>query len=185
MGAIPPGEVAYAVRPITSRAAIEWIKEVHRHLPNIQGGLFATSVHCGAERVAVGIAGNPARVWQGTGRIVISRVAAREGLPRVIGSDGREHPAPACTMVYRSLCDASRSLGYREAWTYTLPGEDGASLRAAGFIFLGWTGGGEWSRASRPRNPAVSTAKKGRWVRPLTRAARREIEAMLAERRAA
>lgn len=172
----------YEVRPITVKAALAWCLEVHRHLPKLQGGLFASSVHDGHGCVAIGIAGNPARVWQGTGRIAISRVAALT-LPYVVASNGDYHPAPACTMIYRSLCDASRSLGYREAWTYTLPEEDGASLRAAGFIFMGETKGEEWTRPSRARGPAVSAAKKGRWVRPLCREARREIERQLEKRK--
>lgn len=156
----------YFVRPSTVKAARAWVKETHRHLPNVQGGLFATSVWDQCGQVAAGICGNPPRVWQGTGRIVITRVAALQ-LPDVIDSKGNAHPAPACTMVYRSLCDAARSLGYREIWTYTLPGEDGASLRAAGFVQHGETRAGEWDRPSRPRNAAVNAESKRRWVRVL------------------
>jgi hypothetical protein len=177
-------ETLYAVRPISVKQAQEWCRVVHRHLPEVQGGLFASSVNRDEQRVAIGIAGNPARVWQGTGRVVISRVAAI-WLPFVTDSRGNFHPAPACTMIYRSLCDAARALGYREAWTYTLPGECGASLRAAGFIYMGETKGEEWDRPSRARKAAISAVKKGRWVRPLTREARRGIEQYLEERLAA
>lgn len=156
----------YFVRPSSVKAARAWCREVHRHLPNVQGGLFATSVWDDHGTVAIGIAGNPPRVWQGTGRVVISRVAAKP-LPRVRDSKGNLHPAPACTMIYRSLCDAARALGYREAWTYTLPGECGASLRAAGFVDQGETSGGEWDRASRRRGAAVNAEKKRRWMRAL------------------
>ncbi len=168
-------EARYTVRPVTVAQARGWCRAVHRHLPEVQGGLFAAAVYHNGECCAVGIAGNPARVWQGTGRIAISRVAAISDLPAVIDRAGNSHPAPACTMIYRSLCDAARALGYVEAWTYTLPGECGASLRAAGFRYMGETQGGEWDRPSRGRKAAVSTAKKGRWCRPLTRLAVRAI----------
>lgn len=152
----------YSISPITVRAAIAWCRQVHRHLPDVQGGLFATSVCTEDGIAAVGIAGHPPRVWMGTGRIVISRVAAREDLPTV-----GEHAAPACTMIYGSLCRAARALGYREAWTYTLPGESGASLRAAGFTDMGETRGEEWDRPSRARRAAINPNKKRRWMRAL------------------
>lgn len=158
------GKATYKVRPITVKSAQRWVRETHRHLPSVQGGLFATSVWDGDGMVAAGIAGNPPRVWQGTGRIVISRVAAIPDLEPV-----GHHAAPACTMIYGSLCRAAKALGYREIWTYTLPHEDGASLRAAGFRYMGETKGEEWDRPSRSRAPAVSPTKKGRWMRQLAR----------------
>lgn len=111
--------------------------------------------------VGVGMAGNPARVWQGTGRVVISRVAVLEGLDTV-----GDHAAPACSMIYGALCRAARALGYRETWTYTLPEESGASLRAAGFRDMGLTRAEEWDRPSRSRAAAVRPEAKRRWMRP-------------------
>jgi hypothetical protein len=104
--------------------------------------------------VGVAIAGNPARVWQGSGRVVISRVATLQH-------------ANACSKLYGAICRAAEALGYREAWTYTLPDEPGTSLRAAGFTSMGMTAGGEHSRPSRARGPAVRPDKKQRWCRTL------------------
>lgn len=157
------GELRLA--PITGKAALRFIAEHHRHLPRLQGALFAVAVERGGEIVAVGTAGNPARVWQGTGRIQISRVAARAG--ENIGA----HSCCYCSRVYGALCRASAALGYCEAWTYTLPGEEGRSLVGAGFWHMGFTDGGEWNRDSRPRASAVCSERKGRWVKPLTREA--------------
>lgn len=160
---VPVGEPKYAVVPITVKAARQWVRDVHRDLPSIQGGLFAVAVEIDGKRVAAGIAVNPPRVWQGTGRIVIGRVAALSDLEPV-----GNHAAPACTMIYGSLCRAAKALGYSEAWTYTLPGESGVSLRAAGFTYMGETKGGEWDRPSRPRSKVVRSEKKGRWMRQLS-----------------
>lgn len=66
------------IAPITGRAALAWIAETHRHLPKLQGALFAVAVRQGRELVGAGTVGNPPRVWQGTGRMVISRVAVLE-----------------------------------------------------------------------------------------------------------
>lgn len=124
----------------------------------------------GGELVGVGVAGNPSRVWQATGRIVISRCALTDGLDAITDSDGKEHAAPGCSMVYGALARAAKALGYREAWTYTLPGEDGRSLKAAGFVNMGLTDGGEHSRPSRYRKPAKHPEQKQRWLRTLTAA---------------
>lgn len=161
----PAQGLHYNIKPITGRAALAWIAQTHRHLPKLQGALFAASVHLNDDCVGVAVAGNPARVWQGTGRIVITRVAVLPGLRGQIDGNGVEHAAPACTMLYRALCDASKALGYREVWTYTLPEEPGNSLRAAGFACMGQSAGGDWGRKSRPRAPAVRADPKLRWMR--------------------
>jgi hypothetical protein len=143
------------VAPCTVKAAMKRVTAWHRKLPDLQGGLFAAQwVDANGECLGVAVAGNPSRVWQGTGRIVISRVAT-EGAPN------------ACSALYGALCRAAKALGYREAWTYTMPDEPGTSLRAAGFIDMGLTDGGEWDCPSRRRKPAKSTERKRRWLRHL------------------
>lgn len=143
-----------SVEPITVKAAQKFCAEHHRHLPKVQGGLFAAAVVADGKVCGVAIAGHPARVWMGTGRLAILRVA----------TDGTRN---ACSMLYSALCAAGKALGYREAWTYTLPDEPGTSLRAAGFEFQGVTAGEEHDRPSRRRAPAVRPEPKKRWRRVL------------------
>jgi len=144
-----------AIAPCSVKEAMMLVRMWHRHLPDLQGGLFAAKVVTETgECVGVAVAGNPSRVWQGDARIVISRVA----------TVGHEN---ACSALYGALCRAAKALGYREAWTYTLPEEPGTSLRAAGFMDMGLTAGGEWSRPSRRRAPAVRSEPKRRWLRKL------------------
>jgi hypothetical protein len=142
--------------PCTVKEALRFVKQAHRHLPNLQGGLFAVKVTDDliGDTLGVGIVGNPPRVWQGTGRVVISRCA----------TDGAEN---ACSMVYGALCRAAKALGYREVWTYTLADEPGTSLRAAGFVDMGVSRGGDWGCESRPRKAAVKPEPKRRWLRKL------------------
>lgn len=149
------GGMTLCLVPMTVKAALRHVKEWHRHLPDLQGGLFAVGVHLDNVLVGVGVCGNPAQEWQGTGRVVISRVA----------TDGAKD---ACSMIYGALCRAAKALGYREAWTYTLPDEPGTSLRAAGFEDMGMTDGGEHDRPSRHRKPAKHPEPKRRWVRRLS-----------------
>lgn len=128
----------------------------HRHLPRSAGGLFAAKV-IDEDGICHGVAvfGRPNRTWENTGRGVITRVATR-GAPN------------ACSMLYGALCRAAKALGYREAWTYTLPEEPGTSLRAAGFEDRGLTRGEEWDRPSRRRNKVARGDRKRRWVRVLS-----------------
>lgn len=153
----------YRIAPCTVKAALKQVELWHRYLPDLQGALFAAQlIGPDGKCCAVATFGNPSRVWQDTGRGVISRVAALEGLPPV-----GNHAAPACMMLYGALCRAAKALGYREAWTYTLPHEPGTSLRAAGFIDMGMTTGGEHDRPSRRRKLAVNSEPKRRWLRKL------------------
>ncbi len=144
------------IAPCTVKAATKKVRVWHRHLPDIQGGLFAAQcIDLEGNCVGVAIAGNPSRVWQGQAKLVISRVA----------TSGYEN---ACSALYGALCRAAKAPGYREVWTYTLPDEPGTSLRAAGFIDMGMTDGGEHSRPSRYRKPAVRPEQKRRWLRRLS-----------------
>lgn len=144
------------IAPCSVKAAKRFVFETHRHLKKVQGGLFAAKVvdDAGTCR-AVALAGFGARVWNDTGRLTITRVA----------SDGAEN---ACSMLYGALCRAAKALGYREVWTYTLPEENGASLKAAGFVDMGVSAGGEHDRPSRRRARAVRPDPKRRWCRVLT-----------------
>lgn len=140
--------------PVTVSAARKLVKQWHRHLEDLQGGLFAAGLEVNGQLCGVVVAGNPARLWQGTGRIVISRVAV---LDTVNG----------CSKLYGAICRAAKALGYHEAWTYTLPEETGISVLASGFKDMGMTRGGEHDRPSRHRAKARRADKKRRWMRAL------------------
>ena len=146
------------VVPATVKAVVPWINARHRHLKRLKGGLLACAISRGEphEWCGAGVVANPAQVWQGTGRCVISRVCVVEGVQN------------GCSMIYGALAGAVRSLGYVEVWTYTLPEEPGTSLRAAGFVDMGMSAGGEHDREGRPRLPAERSDQKRRWMRRLS-----------------
>ena len=153
----PPSPLRLWVWPCTVKAAKAWVAQTHRHLERVNGGLFASSLIDDAGQLhAVAIAGTGAPEWEGTGRMTITRVA----------SDGVRN---GCSMLYASLCQAGKALGYVEAWTYTLPEEGGAALRAAGVALMGLTkGSGKgWEAKGRARMPAVRPEPKSRWRRVL------------------
>lgn len=156
-----------ARRELSPVAARGWVEQVHRHLPRLGGWRFAVGLRLrevlGVEGplVGIGVCGNGPRAWEGEPVMVITRVATN-GTPN------------ACSKLYGALCRAGVSLGYVEAWTYTLPEEPGTSLRAAGFEDMGLTDGGEWDRPGvRRRRAADRPEPKRRWRRVLCREAAR------------
>lgn len=141
------------VVPVTVKQAKRLVKQWHRHLDRVSVGLFAAGLTYDGELRGVAIAAQPPRVWQGTGRIVISRVAVVE-VPN------------GCSKLYGAICSAAQTLGWLEAWTYTLAHEPGTSLRAAGFEDMGLT---EWKGAG-PNRRGIARAHAGpkrRWRRIL------------------
>jgi hypothetical protein len=137
--------------PITLKQAEPFVRVVHRHLPPPQGGRFAIALKREDELVGVAIVGNPARMLQDGYTAVVTRVAVIEGVPN------------ANSMLYGACWRAWRAMGGRRLYTYTLPGEPGTSLKAAGWELIGQTTGGPWSRPSRHREDDFPLVKKNRW----------------------
>jgi hypothetical protein len=63
-----------------------------------------------------------------------------------------ENKPNANSRLYAAAILATKAMGYRRIYTYTLPEESGASLKAAGFTLDGQTVYSRpWSTAARPR----------------------------------
>lgn len=71
------------------------------------------------------------------------------------------------SMLYGASWRATKALGYRRLITYILAQESGVSLTAAGWKCIGKAGGGNWSRASRPRVDKHPLQTKLRWEQTL------------------
>ena len=56
----------------------------------------------------------------------------------------------ACSMLYAAAWRAARAMGYHKLITYILDGEDGASVKAAGWKCVGQAGGLRWTGKRRP-----------------------------------
>jgi hypothetical protein len=69
----------------------------------------------------------------------------------------------ACSKLYSAAKRAAQAMGYRRVLTYTLASEPGSSLKAAGWVPKGLTGGGSWSRPSRPRVDTAQLEQKQLW----------------------
>jgi hypothetical protein len=140
------------ITAITVSAAKRFVAEHHRHLPKIQGGLFAVAVEEGGAVRGVAIAGLPCRMLQDGTTLQVSRVA----------TDGIKN---GCSMLYGAIRRASAALGWKRLFTYTLINEPGTSLRAVGFLEDGMTSGGQFDCQSRRRRLRLDweAAPKRRW----------------------
>jgi hypothetical protein len=145
--------------PITVKAALPFVAAVHRRLPKLQGAMWGVSVREGGEVVGVALVGHASRLLPDV--LAVLRCAVIEGHPN------------ACSMLYGACSRAGRAMGADGMVTYTHGDEHGASLKAAGWIDGGLTDGGEHSRPSRPRGPAVDPLPKRRWWAPWSERARK------------
>lgn len=137
--------------PLTLRAARAYVTEHHRHHKAPQGGLFAIGASTEDALVGCVIIGKPvARMNDDGFTAEVTRLA----------TDGSKN---ACSLLYAAAWRTARGMGYRRLLTYTLVSEPGTSLRAAGWKLIGQTGGGSWSRPSRPRVDEHPLELKLRW----------------------
>ena len=144
--------MALTLRPVTLRQANEIVETLHRHHKPARGCKFCVAAVtengdiCGAL-----VAGRPvARGWDQTYTLEVNRVA----------TDGTKN---ACSILYGSAARAAKALGYHRIITYVLPEEGGASLRAAGWTFVGERGGGSWDTPTRRRGDHAPLQVKHLW----------------------
>lgn len=140
------------LRPITKAEAWDFIREHHRHHDVPVGALWWHGVQDDEGRlVGVAIVGRPvSRILDDGLTMEVTRLCTI-GVPN------------ACSMLYGAARRAALAKGFRRGLTYILETEDGASLRAAGWRYLGSTDGGSWSRPSRPREDHHPTCRKRKY----------------------
>jgi hypothetical protein len=143
--------VSLCIVPCSIQDAKVFIRQRHRHHPPPVSGLFAVAVAEDQEVVGVAIVGRPVAAGLQDGWTAeVTRVA----------TDGTRN---ACSKLYAACWRAARALGYRRLGTYTLAGEPGTSLRAAGWKELYRVQGRSWNCPSRPRVDKHPLQDKIRW----------------------
>jgi len=160
------------VVPCDLKTANEFVRRLHRHSRPVVGHKFAVAV---AARLPIGDT-RPGGAGYGMHMDCIVGVAivGRPVAPRL--DDGRaceitrlctDGTPNACSMLYGAARKAARAMGHAPIYTYTLPDEGGASLRAAGFRLDKEDAGGSaamWhSRAGRTAQPVGDDLVGGKW----------------------
>jgi hypothetical protein len=110
------------IRPITLKAAKDFVALHHRHNKPPVGHKFSLSCYNYGSLVGVAIASRPvARHFDDGFTLEISRTC----------TDSTKN---ANSMLYGAIWRAAKAMGYKKCITYTQHGECGASLRAAGWV---------------------------------------------------
>lgn len=145
--------------PATLKQANEMVAELHRHHKPARGHRFSIGVvdEAGVVHGAV-IVGRP--VARGCDPYRVAEVT------RLV-TDGQRN---ACSLLYGAAARAADAMGFDKIQTYILEGENGASLRAAGWVFEGWTSGGDWNNGThKDRRTDQPQEPKQRWSRTFNR----------------
>lgn len=140
---------------MTLETANDFVRRLHRHNKPVVGAKFCVGVEKDEQLVGVAIVGRP--------------VAPRldDGLTAEITRVCTDGTRNAASMLYGACRKASRAMGYDRIFTYTLPEEGGASLRAAGFKLDKDDAGGSarmWhNRDGRKVEPVGNDLIGGKW----------------------
>lgn len=141
--------------PCNLATANAFVRRLHRHSRRTVGHKFSIAVSDGECIRGVAIVGRPVSRFLDDGfALEINRVC----------TDGT---ANACSILYGAARRTAKAMGYRRIFTYTLPEEGGASLRAAGFLLDKESAGGSsdmWhSRPGRTAQPVGDDMIGGKW----------------------
>ena len=140
--------------PITLTEANEFVLQLHRNHAPVIGHKFSIAVWDGEKVRGVAIIGRPiSRHLDNGWTLEVNRVC----------TDGAKN---ACSMLYGAAWRATKAMGFKRLYTYTLAKEGGTSLRAAGWLCLGEAGGGNWNVKSRPRIDTDHQQRKLKWAAP-------------------
>jgi hypothetical protein len=139
---------------VTYRQACEFVHEHHRHHKPPQGHIV--SIGCKKYGVLIGVAmlGRPVSRRLDDGKTM--------ELTRLCIIEGNANAASWLATRAKRLCHAMGC----DMISCTLPSEGGGSMRAAGFLFEGEAGGGNWSKTSRTRDTDAPQETKHRWRAP-------------------
>lgn len=143
------------IRPITFRAACEFITLHHRHHKPTVGCKFCIGLYFKERLVGCAVCGRPvSRILDDGLTLEINRLCVKEGYHN------------ACSILYEACCRIAKEMGYRLIITYILESENGASLKASNFICEGPAGGTHWTGA-RDRGQDIPHEMKTKWSRRL------------------
>lgn len=138
---------------LSLKQANQFVQSLHRHHKPVQGDKFRCGAVVDGKLVGVVQIGRPVSRGLDDGQTVEVIRLCTDGTKNV------------CSFLYARACKAAEALGYSRIYTYILDSEDGASLKASGFVFDGVTNGGSWDCPSRHRNQTAPTCKKNRYVK--------------------
>lgn len=141
--------------PMTLRQANTLIVAWHRHHKPVKGCRFCIGV-----RAVDGVVHGAAIIGRPTARLNPQYDWAE--VTRLV-TDGTHN---ACSKLYGATARICKEMGFKRIQTFILDSESGVSLRAAGWVFDGYSDGGDWNRPSRGgRRTDQPQEPKQRWTK--------------------
>lgn len=148
---------------VTLAQAKAYVRAHHRHADRPPAGWrWGHGLRNGPDLVALAMVGRPsARALDAATTVEVTRLVVDEGVGRLAWC--------ACSSLYAAAAREAQRRGFERVVTYTLEGELGTSLRAAGWepdrhVPAARRG---WDRPSRPRPGSRPSPAKVRWQRRL------------------
>lgn len=152
--------------PLTLAEANALIAQLHRHHKPVVGHRFTIGAEAAGRLVGAAVVGRP--VARKTEQYRVAEVT------RLV-TDGTRN---ACSLLYGATARAAEAMGYDRIQTFILEGEPGTSLKAAGWVFEGYTEGGDWNRPGRGgRRTDQPMGRKQRWAKVFRRAKAQAVAA--------
>lgn len=140
------------IKPITLKAASEFVRQYHRHNMPTVGCKFAIACYNYDRLCGVAICGRP------TAR------NADDGKTVEIYRNCTDGTYNACSKLYGACVKISKDMGYERVITYILDSENGASVLASNFIFDGKAGLPEQTGSRQKYFPVAPREYKKRYV---------------------
>ncbi len=143
--------------PLELRELNDLVLRLHRHHKPVQGHRFSIGVMDGDELVGGASIGRP-----------VARMTCQKTVVEItrLVTDGTKN---ACSILYAAAARVAKDLGYERIQTFILASEPGTSLRASGWIDDGESGGGDWTRISKPnRRQDQPQSPKRRYIKILS-----------------
>lgn len=141
--------------PIELKDANNFVLRLHRHHKPVYRDKFRLGAIEHGKLIGVIQAGRPVSRNLDDGFTIEIVRCCTDGTPN------------ACSFLYSRMARISREMGYKKAITYILDVENGASLKASGWVKEVDIRGHSWDCPSRPRNTTAPTCDKQRWVKIL------------------
>jgi hypothetical protein len=149
------------LQPVAFRVAAAFVRQHHTHCGAPAGWRFGSAVWNGMTMIGVVMVGRPvARGFGDRGMVEVNRLCIRRDVPAALRWN-------ACSKLYGWAAAEAERRGYPRIITYTRENEDGASLRAAGWVREARVRGRSWNSRARARTDRDALVDKNRWSRAL------------------
>jgi hypothetical protein len=142
--------------PVELKEANEFIGKLHRHHKPVQGHRFSIGVQKDGVLVGVATVGRPvARLTNPKEVLEVTRLC----------TDGTKN---ACSTLYSAAARIGKEMGYKKIQSFILEIENGASLKASGWLFESVSAGGQWKHTDgKARRTDQPTCPKHKYIKVL------------------